>query len=549
MKTYKANIVDILNRKIYPAVIEVHNKIITAITPIDEVCSSYILPGFIDAHIHIESSMLIPTQFASLALPHGTIATVSDPHEIANVLGVKGVEFMLNNAKQSPLKFSFGASPCVPATTFETSGATLDANAIETLLEYRNISHLSEVMNFPGVINHDPDLLAKITAAKKVDKPIDGHAPGLRGSDLKSYINAGISTDHEAFNYEEAKEKLELGMKILIREGSAAKNFEALEPLIDTYYEKMMFCSDDRHPDDLEKEHINALVIRALAKGNDLFNVLQMACINPVKHYHLDVGTLHVDDKADFIEVHDLTSFKLIRCLINGESVFENGISHLKPVKVSPINNFHATPKSPKEFAFSSSCDSIEVIGALEHQLITQELHTHYPNENGHFVPDITQDILKIAVINRYEDVTPFVAFVHGFGLKEGAIASSIAHDSHNIIAVGCSDEAISKAVNLIITHHGGVSAVSDDTSHLLPLEIAGLMSAQDANSVATHYKELNAFTKQKLHSTLQAPFMTLSFMALLVIPKLKISDKGLFDSEAFHFIHRCYRTKPSYKE
>ncbi|MEA3522713.1 MAG: adenine deaminase [Campylobacterota bacterium] len=538
--TLKANIVDILQAKIYPAMIEVTNTKITAITPIDEELSTYILPGFIDAHIHIESSMLVPSQFARLATTHGTVATVSDPHEIANVLGLKGVEFMLENAKASPLKFYFGASPCVPATPFETSGATLGVAQIKALLANPDIKYLSELMNFPGVLNSDPDMMAKIQLAHDAKKPIDGHAPALTGDDLKTYINAGITTDHESFSYEEGKEKLDNGMKILIREGSAAKNFEALEPLIDTYYENMMFCSDDRHPNDLKSEHINAMVVRAIAKGNDLFKVLQMACLNPIEHYNLDVGSLHVNDSADFIEVRDLQSFEILRCFIDGELVAENGISKIKPLTVKPLNNFHATCKQAEDFAFTAQCETIEVIGVHEHELFTDELLLHYPCKDGKFISDYQQDILKIAVINRYEDKPPFVAFVHGFGLKEGAIASSVAHDSHNIIAVGCDDESIAKAVNAVIENSGGVSAVNNTSSHILALEVAGLMSSQDANEVADTYSHLDNFAKQTLGSSLDAPFMTLSFMALLVIPSLKISDKGLFDSKAFHFIHRC---------
>ncbi|MEA1919540.1 MAG: adenine deaminase [Campylobacterota bacterium] len=536
----KANYVDILNRNIFPASIEVKDKKIASVVAIDEALSTYILPGFIDAHIHIESSMLIPSQFARLASLHGTVATVSDPHEIANVLGRDGIDFMLKNASQVAFKFYFGASPCVPATPFETSGATLDVADIKELLSNPEIKFLSEVMNFPGVLNNDTEIMAKIELAKHLNKPIDGHAPALRGDDLKRYIDAGISTDHEAFSYEEAKEKLDCGMKILIREGSAAKNFEDLAPLIDEYYQNMMFCSDDRHPNDLEKEHINALVIRALEKGNDLFKVLQMACINPIKHYKLDVGSLHVGDAADFIEVENLSDFRLIQCVINGEVLARKSHSLIPSFLVEPVNNFHAQLKSVEDFAFKQECDAIEVIHAHDHELITDEKLLHLPNHEGNFSSDIERDILKITVINRYENVAPYVAFVHGFGLKSGAIASSVAHDSHNIIALGCSDEAITEAVNLVIKNRGGVSAVNETDSHVLALEVAGLMSSHDGFEISKSYSELDNFSKEVLGSSLSAPFMTLSFMALLVIPSLKISDKGLFDSNAFHFIHRC---------
>lgn len=535
----KANYVDIKNRTIFPVSVKVESGKISSITQIDEKCSSYILPGFIDAHIHIESSMLVPSEFARLAVRHGTVATVSDPHEIANVLGVKGVEFMLSNAEKVNFKFNFGVSPCVPATPFETSGATLDVSKVQTLLKNPKLNHLSEVMAFPSVLDDDEEILAKIVAAKVLGLPVDGHAPGLSGTDLKKYIAAGISTDHEASSYEEAKEKLDLGMKILIREGSAAKNFDALSPLIDDYYEDLMFCSDDRHPNDLLKEHINALVTRSIKQGHDLFNVLQIACINPIEHYNLDVGQLRVGDSADFIEVKNLQDFKMLRTVINGKVVYENDQSKINSIKIEPINNFHALKTVASDFIFENVCDEMEVIQVIDHELFTKEKKYHIHQE-GIFSVDLLQDILKIAVVNRYENRKPAVAFVSGFGLKKGAIASCVAHDSHNIIVVGCSDEDISKAVNLIVSSKGGISAVNDEEQMHLPLEVAGIMSADDAFYVASQYDELDKYVKNTLESPLSAPFMTLSFMALLVIPELKLSDKGLFDGREFHFISTC---------
>ena len=537
----KANFVDIKNRTIFPASVKVEHGKISSVTQIDEKLSTCILPGFIDAHIHIESSMLVPSEFARLAVMHGTVATVSDPHEIANILGIPGVEFMLENAQKVNFKFNFGVSPCVPATPFETNGATLDVNKVEVLLKNQKLNHLAEVMAFPSVINGDKEILAKIAVAKALDLPIDGHAPGLSGSDLKKYIDAGITTDHEASTYEEAKEKLDLGMKILIREGSAAKNFDALSPLIDEYYEDLMFCSDDRHPNDLLKEHINALVVRSIVQGHDLFKVLQIACINPIEHYNLDVGQLRVGDSADFIEVKDLEDFEILRTLINGKVVNENHQSKIKPVKIEPVNNFHALETVASDFSFESSCDEIEVIQVIDHELFTKEKKYHI-HKYGTFCVDLSQDILKIAVINRYENRKPAVAFVSGFGLKKGAIASCVAHDSHNIIAVGCSDEALSKAVNLIVSSKGGISAVNKEELMHLPLEVAGIMSADDAFLVASQYDDLDQYVKNTLGSVLSAPFMTLSFMALLVIPELKLSDKGLFDGRAFHFIPTCVK-------
>ena len=535
----KANYVDIKNRTIFPVSMKVKNGKISSINTINEILSTYILPGFIDAHIHIESSMLVPSEFARLAVMHGTIATVSDPHEIANILGVKGIEFMLSNAQEVNFKFNFGVSPCVPATPFETSGANLDVNKVQTLLKNKKLNHLAEVMAFPSVINDDKEMLAKIAAAKALNLPIDGHAPGLSGADLKKYIDAGITTDHEASSYEEAKEKLDLGMKILIREGSAAKNFDALSPLINEYYENLMFCSDDRHPNDLLKEHINALVDRSIKQGHDLFKVLQIACINPVEHYNLDVGQLRVGDSADFIEVKNLKDFEILRTVINGKVVNENHKSMINSIKIEPINNFHALKTLASDFIFESSCDKIEVIQVIDHELFTKEKKYHI-HQKGIFCVDLSKDILKIAVVNRYKNRKPSVAFVSGFGLKKGAIASCVAHDSHNIIVVGCSDKEISKAVNIIISSKGGISATNEEESMHLPLDVAGIMSSDNAFDVASQYDKLDKYVKTSLSSPLSAPFMTLSFMALLVIPEIKLSDKGLFDSREFHFISTC---------
>ena len=542
----QSNLVDIKARKIYPVTLEIYDGKVISISPTDKECSTFILPGFIDAHIHIESSMCIPTEFARLAVRHGTVATVSDPHEIANVLGKKGVHYMIDNAKKSPFKFYFGASPCVPATPFETNGATLDAEDVTTLLQDDDIYLLSEVMNFPGVINNDPDMMAKIKAAKTAGKPIDGHAPSLSGTDLDRYINAGITTDHEASTYEEGLEKLQKGMKILIREGSAAKNFDALEPLITKYYEKMMFCSDDRHPDDLFRGHINTMVVRAINKGHDLFHVLQMACVNPVEHYKLDVGQLKVGDDADFIEVTDLKSFQNIRTVINGVEVAKDNKTLLPSISATQPNIFKSKRTCADDFVTSTCLTEVEVIEVLEHQLLTHESKVTLTDETGY---DLKKDILKIAVINRYKDVPIAIAHIHGFGLKGGAIASSVAHDSHNIIVVGCSDEALSKAANLVIEAKGGISAVSKDDGKLLRLPVAGLMSDSDGFETANSYEKIDHFVKRVLKTPLDAPYMTLSFMALLVIPELKLSDKGLFDATSFHFINSCSSSKKALKK
>lgn len=543
--TIAANLINIFEEKIYSAIIFVEGGIIKKISKISAHTSRslpYILPGFIDAHVHIESSMLIPSEFARMAAVHGTVATVSDPHEIANVCGESGVDFMINNGKEVPFKFFFGAPSCVPATTFETSGDILDSTAVENLLQRDDIYYLSEMMNFPGVLNGDEEVIKKLNAAKKSNKPVDGHAPGLRGEDAIRYAEAGskgsvtISTDHECFTKEEALDKLHAGMKILIREGSAARNFDALIDLLKEYPDTMMFCSDDKHPDSLVEGHINLLVKRALGKGIPLFNVLKAACINPVLHYHLPVGLLKENDPADFILVNDPEKFEVLQTFINGTKVAAHGKPLIGSVVVTPINHFNCSVKNDADFQIDSSSDKINVIEALDGELITNKIVLSARPENGRLFSDPEQDILKIAVVNRYRDEKPVVAFVKNFGIKRGAIASSVAHDSHNIIVVGADDSSICRAVNLIIEHKGGICAVSENEEKVLPLPAAGLMSTEDAYKVAEEYAALDKMAKE-MGSTLRAPFMTLSFMALLVIPHLKLSDKGLFDGDTFSFM------------
>jgi adenine deaminase len=502
------------------------------------------MPGFIDSHVHIESSMLVPSEFARLAVLHGTIGTISDPHEIANVCGVAGVEFMIENGKQTPFKFFFGAPSCVPATIFETAGAEVNEKEVDALLSRPEIYYLSEMMNFPGVLHNDPLVIAKIKAAQKHNKPVDGHAPGLRGEAAKKYIDAGISTDHECFTIEEALEKLEYGMHIIIREGSAAKNFEALYSIIDTHTNKVMLCSDDKHPDSLAAGHINTICARAVAKGLDVFNILQTACINPVKHYKLPVGLLNPGDPADFIVVKDLVHFEVTSTYMNGELVADNGISNIKSVATNPINNFdckkiETAALTVSENEYPNKNGLIPVIEALDGQLITNKLLLTGSLQNGNWVTDTTNDILKIVVVNRYHTAPIAKAFIKNFGLTHGAIASSVAHDSHNIVAVGVDDASITAAINVVIEAKGGVSVVNGAnetaSSKVLPLPVAGLMSAADGFEVASTYTIVDVEAKA-LGSKLEAPFMTLSFMALLVIPHLKLSDKGLFNGDDFNF-------------
>jgi adenine deaminase len=541
------NLVDIPNKHIYGATLWIedgHIKRIEASSEPINPALPYIMPGFIDSHVHIESSMLVPSEFARLAVLHGTIGTISDPHEIANVCGVAGVEFMIENGKQTPFKFFFGAPSCVPATIFETAGAEVNEKEVDALLSRPEIYYLSEMMNFPGVLHNDPLVIAKIKAAQKHNKPVDGHAPGLRGEAAKKYIDAGISTDHECFTIEEALEKLEYGMHIIIREGSAAKNFEALYSIIDTHTNKVMLCSDDKHPDSLAAGHINTICARAVAKGLDVFNILQTACINPVKHYKLPVGLLNPGDPADFIVVKDLVHFEVTSTYMNGELVADNGISNIKSVATNPINNFdckkiETAALTVSENEYPNKNGLIPVIEALDGQLITNKLMLTGSLQNGNWVTDTSNDILKIVVVNRYHPAPIAKAFIKNFGFKNGAIASSVAHDSHNIVAVGVDDASIAAAINLVIEAQGGVSVVSGAnetaSSKVLALPVAGLMSANDGFEVASTYTAIDLEAKA-LGSKLEAPFMTLSFMALLVIPHLKLSDKGLFNGDDFNF-------------
>jgi len=536
------NIVDTAGARVFYGCVKVADGRVTEVTPATDPAprpgESYLMPGFVDAHIHIESSMLTPTQFAQTAMTHGTVATISDPHEIANVLGMDGVRFMLDDAKRTPLKIMFGAPSCVPATVFETAGATLDAGDVTELLDDPKIGYLSEVMNYPGVLAGDPDLTAKMDAAKRRDKPIDGHAPGLRGEQAAAYIQAGISTDHECFTKDEALDKLAAGAFIQIREGSAARNFDALYTLIDESPDRIMLCSDDKHPDELLGGHINQLAARAVANGMDPMNAIRAGCVNPVQHYKLNVGLLQPGDPADFIEVKDLSSFKVLRTFIDGVCVAQQGESRLpEPEPATPINRFDAGPIAQDGLKLACPTGKARVIGALDGQLVTECREHPIKTENGQAVADPEQDILKLVVVNRYEKhPTPAVALIQGFGLKRGAIASSVAHDSHNVIAVGSNDRDLVNAINLVIEHKGGLSLADGETQDALALPVAGLMATGHCAQVAGQYTKLRSAAKN-LGSPLRAPYMTLSFMALLVIPSLKLSDRGLFDGDRFQHV------------
>ncbi|MFT4554268.1 MAG: adenine deaminase [Chlamydiales bacterium] len=534
--TLTGQIIDLWGNTIFPGKVLVENGIIISIIEDDTIEEKeYILPGFIDSHVHVESSMLVPSEFARLAVTHGTVATVSDPHEIGNVLGIEGVRYMIRNGEQTPFKFFFGASPCVPATSFETAGATISSEDIRSLFKEDKLVYLSEMMNFPGVLNNDPEVMEKIALAKEFGKPVDGHAPGLRGAAAEAYAKAGITTDHECYTLEEAEEKIGYGMHILIREGSAAKNFPALHPLIASNPSKVMFCSDDKHPDNLVKGHINEIVKRSVDLGYDVMDVLRSACLNPIKHYQLPVGSLREGDPADFILINNLQDFLVLKTYINGQVVAEYGKACFPSVDVAIINHFDTEKKSPEEFAVLAKGKTLRVIEVADGELITKELQLDAKIIDGKAVSDPDNDILKITVVNRYQNSTPAIAFIRNFGLKKGAIASSVGHDSHNIIAVGVNDEDLCTAVNALIDCKGGVAVVKGDAVSVLPLPVAGIMSPEDAYVVAEKYSALDLKAKE-LGTTLEAPFMSLSFMALLVIPSLKLSDLGLFDGNSFSF-------------
>ena len=541
MMKIEGNIVDVFKRQIFYGQLWWDEGKIVRIDALDQEQKNkpYIMPGFVDAHVHIESSMLTPAHFARLAVVHGTVGTVSDPHEIANVLGVDGVKYMLEDASQTPFHFAFGAPSCVPATAFETAGATIDSDQIAQLIARPDIYYLAEMMNYPGVIFQDEEVIKKLEAAIKSGKPIDGHAPGLRGDDAKNYFGHGISTEHECYQTDEADEKLRLGVKILVREGSAAKNFNALMPLARDHSQHMMFCSDDKHPDELVLGHINLLVKRAIKEFDlPLFDVLSMACVHPVQHYHLPIGLLREGDNADFILVKDLIDFAVDATYLNGGCVARDGISLLPLPHSKVVNHFNAQTITIDKIrmAVPEGTTQLRSIHAMGGQLITQELLADWHGGLTEFKSDNQNDLLKLVVYNRYTQAIPSVAIIHGFGLQRGAIASSVAHDSHNIIAVGVSDEDLVDAINAVINCKGGVVACHNKKVHQLALPVAGLMSNEDGYKVATDYQAIDGFAKNVLGSVLAAPFMTLSFMALLVIPRLKLSDKGLFDGATFTF-------------
>jgi len=539
MKKIKGNIVDIELSQIYFGELLVEEGVLVGKNKLGEVgVGGFVLPGLVDSHVHIESSMLVPQEFACLALRRGVVSVVADPHEIANVCGFRGVEYMFRNADVDWFKFYFGVPSCVPATRFETSGESLGFAEVGQLMGSEEVVSLAEVMNFPGVVNGDKDLLAKIDVALRCGKVVDGHAPGLVGADLKRYVAAGVGTDHECMSVGEAKEKIDAGMMVQIREGSAARNFDNLAPLFNGDVSKLMVCNDDAHPDDLLEGYMDERLKRGVALGYDLFDLLKVFVANPVDFYGLDVGKMRVGDKADFCVVDDLRGFNVQRTYVNGQLVYDGEVL-VNPEPVEVINNFKASEVCVEDLDVELK-DKLNVIDLQDGELYTVKFQFDVSKFAG-AQNSIENDVLKLVVLNRYEEgVKPSVAYIRGFGFKTGAIASTVAHDSHNIVAVGTSDELLVKAINKVVGMKGGIVAVDTDVDEGIQLEVAGLMTRKSGVEVAQEYQKLNEIVKG-FGSKLRAPYMSLSFMCLLVIPELKLSDKGLFDGTKFEFVDVTY--------
>ncbi len=530
MRIIEGNIVDVHGREVFPGSVAVEDGRIVSVRRHQTPEKGFILPGFVDSHVHIESSMLTPENFGRLAVRQGTVAVVTDPHEIANVCGMEGIEFMLRNSGRSPVKCFFTIPSCVPATGFDRSAGVVSGSDVAVLAESGKFVGLSEMMNVHGVVNDDPEIVRKIGAAKAHDLPVDGHAPLATGDVLREYVARGVVTDHECTSLSEAREKVGLGMKIQIREGSAAKNYEELRPLIGMCPDRLMFCTDDAHPQQLISEgHIRGLVARSVGMGYDLFDVLRIASVNPVEHYGLDVGLLREGDKADFIIVEDLKDFEVREVFIEGKSVldFQAG----EDAADDMINVFEHDPLELSSLKKEVGPE-INVMKLVPDQLLT-ELGV-YRTLRSDFESDTENDILKIVYVNRYFNGEPQVAFCKGFGLRKGAVASSVAHDSHNIIAVGTNDADLLCAINSLVECKGGLCVVNDGEVNVLPLPIGGIMSPSAGEIVAAEYDALEGIAKDVLGCPLNAPFMTLSFLSLVVIPEVKIGEKGLFSFSKF---------------
>ena len=547
----KGHIVDVVRREIYDGELVVEGERIVEVRrcELGDGVWSYLLPGFIDSHVHIESSMMVPRKFARIAAIHGTTGVIADPHEIGNVLGVEGVDYMIRSGREAQLNFCFGAPSCVPAVggDIETSGAVIGADDIEKLMERDDIGYLAEMMNYPGVLSGDKEVLRKIEAARRNGKPVDGHAPGLTGRQRDMYTATGISTDHECSTIEEGRSCINAGMKVIIREGSAAKDYERLSPLIGESPNMVMLCTDDCHPDDFVRGHINSIVKRAIADGYDLWDILQVACVNPQKHYNQHWGLLQAGDPATYIMVDSLNQhFRVESTVIRGQEVFNYNAS--LPSEISPKgdedvytqfpNRFMAKPITAADISIDiKSGDTVHVILASDGSLLTQHekiLLTGNPLTDMRYP---WNEVQKIVVYNRYEpDAKPVVGLIRGFGIKCGAIAGSVAHDCHNIVAVGSNDEYLVRAINRVIEMKGGQVVVGPDEMLDIPLPIAGLMAPMSGHEIAFRTLLLHEMVRT-IGCPMKSPFITMAFMCLPVIPEIKITDKHLMDTKTMSVI------------
>ncbi len=532
----KGNILNIYTDEIYPGEIEIEKGVIQSIREVSSFFNEIIVPGFIDSHIHIESSKLTPSRFAEIALKHGTTSVVADPHEIANVMGLEGIEYMLNDARNSPLKFNFAAPSCVPTTEYETAGATIDSNVIDDLLRKDEFVSLGEVMDYNGVIEGKEDLIAKIESAKKHKKPIDGHAPLVTGEDLQKYVKYGIDTDHECTSKREAAEKRRMGVKIMIREGSESHMLEEL-----LHSDADFIVSDDICAEDLIDGHIDKLLRKAVSLGMDAFEALKLVTINPAKHYNLNVGSITPGKQADLVFIDNLEDFNVKRVIVDGNTIYKKQklLYRANPMPVK--TTLKITPKTAEDFDVKAQDENhksatVNVINVEDNTIISSHDTAKLSIDRNTVIPSVFEDILKISVIERYGGNTIANGFVHGFNIKNGAIASSVSHDSHNIIAVGTNSQYIAEATNKIIENKGGLVAMSNKEMIDLPLPIAGLMSDKSANVVSKVSSSLNELVSS-MGCTLSSPYTTLSFLALPVVPSIKITNKGLFDVDANKFI------------
>lgn len=532
----KGNILNVFTDEIYPGEIKIEHGIIESIKEVNADFNDIIVPGFIDAHIHIESSMLTPSRFAEIALRHGTTSVIADPHEIANVMGMDGIDYMIDDAKKTPLKYYFTAPSCVPATKFEKSGATISPNIIDNLLSRPEFVALGEVMDYNAVISNEKSILEKIKIAKKYHKPIDGHAPLLSGKNLQKYVKHGVITDHESTTKKEVAEKKRMGMKIMIREGSESKMLEKL-----IYSNCDFIVSADLKPEDLINGHLDKCLRKAVDYGMDPYEAIKLVTINPAEHYNLNAGSISPGKSADLVFIDNLRDFTVKRVVINGNTIFKKQ-KLLFRANPRPIDTtLHVSLTKPEDFDLKAQnpahkSATVNLINVSDNTIITKQSSAKLSIQKKTIIPSVFEDILKISVVDRYGGNTISNGFVKGFGIKNGAIASSVSHDSHNIIVVGTNSEYMSRATNHLIENKGGLAAISNQAKLDVTLPIAGLMSDKPAKVVANNSAKLNELVSN-MGCELSSPFTSLSFMALPVVPEVKMTTNGLFNVNTHQFI------------